>query len=181
MDKKMKKFLLVCILIATLILVIWTIFFVSKLIISKKVKNSNEDLYNKELYVSATLPNIVGNTNSLYDDYGRKLNVSSDIKNEKKWMNLTFSDFEIYSMSGKTSVIKFTISNNNNMIVESNKFQLQLKNDNSEVVAIINFESLVIPSTGKVNVTVDVTGDIANVKDIAIDDVNYTMQVQEVK
>ena len=96
-------------------------------------------------------------------------------------MNLTFSDFEIYSMSGKTSVIKFTISNNNNMIVESNKFQLQLKNDNSEVFAIINFESLVIPSTGKVNVTVDVTGDIANVKDIAIDEVNYTMQIQEVK
>lgn len=177
----MKKIFLIIIGVAVVLLLIWTIYFVSTLLIKNSVKNTNEDLYNKELFVSTTLPNITGNTNSYYDDYQRKVNSSQDIKNEKKWMNLTFDNFQIYSVSGKTSVIKFTISNNNNMIIESNKFQLQLKDDNQKVAAIINFDSVVLPSTGKIDVTVDVNGDISNVKDIVVDDINYTMQIQEVE
>ena len=181
MDNKFKKILLIGMGIAGVLLIIWIIYFVSTLVIKNSVKNINKDLYEKELFVSPTLPNITGNTNSFYDEYERKLNNSLELKNEKKWMNLTFNNFEVYSVSGKTSVIKFTILNNNNMIVESNKFQLQLKDDNEKVVSVINFDSVVLPSTGKIDVTVDVTGDIANVKDIVVDDINYTMQIQEVK
>lgn len=176
MDKNMKKFFIIIISVTIALLLIWSIYFVTRLLMKNSIKNTNEDLYNKELYVSATLPNITGNTNSYTDDFGRKVNSSTQVNEDKKWMNLNFTDFEVYSVAGKNSVIKFTISNNNNIIIESSKFQLQLKDDSANVVAVVDFDSVVLPSTGKINVTVDVIGDIANVKELIIDNINYTMQ-----
>ena len=47
--------------------------------------------------------------------------------------------------------------------------------------AIIDFDEVVLPSTGIIKVTVDINGDISNVKEIIIDNINYTMQINEVK
>lgn len=181
MDKKNKIILIVIIVIIALILLIGGIYFVTVLVTRNNIQTTGEDLYNKTLYVSATLPDIFGNENVSKDEFGKKTNISEDVKKDKKWMNLDFTDFNVYSMNSKTSVISFKISNNNNMIIESSKFQFQLKDNSGNIVSIIDFDEVVLPSTGVIDVTVDITGDITNVKDIVIDDINYTMTLQEVK
>lgn len=145
-------------------------------------KDSNkEDVYNKELYISAKLPNISGNENSILDEFGKRTNISQELKEEKRWMNLQFTDFSVYSMNSNKSAILFTINNNSNMIIETGKFQLQLKDNSDKIVSIVNFDEVILPSSGKIKVTVDVDGDITNLKNIVVDDINYEMNLQEVE
>lgn len=130
MDKKSRNILIISIAIIVILLLITGIYLVTSLLTKNSIQTDNEDLYTKTLYVSATLPNIQGSENVSKDEFGKKTNISEEVKKDKKWMNLDFTDFNVYSMNSKTSVISFNISNNNNMIIESNKFQFQLK-DNS--------------------------------------------------
>lgn len=147
---------------------------------SAKVTEESDE-YNKNLYVSATLPDIQGNNNITKDEFGKKINVSENVSEPKKWKNLDFDNFNVYSYNSLTSVISFDIVNNTNMILETSDYQLQLKDDSGNVVSIINFDSVTLPCGGTINVTVDITGDVTNVKDILVDEINYTMELQEVK
>ena len=96
-------------------------------------------------------------------------------------MNLDFTNFDVYSMNSKTSVITFKITNNNYMLIETGKFQLQLKDNTGNIVSLIDFDEISIPSSAQIDVTVDVTGDITNVKDIVIDEITYKMNLTEVE
>ena len=109
-EKRNRNIIIISVAIIILILSITGICLVTSLLTKNTVKQNKEDLYNKTLYVSATLPNISGKENVSIDEFGKKTNVSEEIKNEKKWMNLDFTDFNIYSMNSKTSVISFKIS-----------------------------------------------------------------------
>ena len=179
MSKGNKKIIVIIsiILVVIIVLGLYILFSVK----NKKVNNVSDNIYNKEIYLNVTLPNISGNENLLKDEFGKKTNISEKIKENKKWMNLDFSDFNIYALNSKNTFIIFKFINNNNMIIETGKFQLQLKDNSGNVVSVVNFDEIVLPSGGSIDVTVDVTGDVANVKDITVDEINYTMELQEVK
>ena len=182
MDSKKKNIILIVVIsIIVLALVICGIYFITVQMTRNNINNNSEDIYNKNLYVSATLPSIKGTNNTMRDEFGKRSNVSEDLKVNKQWMNLEFNDFEVYSLNSTTSVINFKIVNNNYMYIESNKFQLQIKDDSGEIVSIVDFDEVTIPSSGVINVTVDVRGDITNLKDILVDEIDYKMELQEVE
>ena len=172
------KLIIIVVSVILILLVILAIYFI---IIknAKKANNVVEDIYNKKVYVSATLPNIQGNENVILDEFGRKTNISEKLSNVQKFNNLDFEDFKVYSSNNKTSVISYTVINNNNIMVESGRIQLQLKDKDGNVLSIVNIDSIDLLSQAKANVTVDITGDIANVYEVVVDDVNYTMELKE--
>ena len=182
MDMEKKKRIILIVVIGVIVLMLLAL--IGYLVILNINNNSNQnidDIYNKTLFVSATLPDISGNNNISRDEFGIKTNISESVNSDKKWMNLDFTNFEVYSSNSKTSVIKFKITNNNYMMIEPGKFQLLLKDDSNQIVSLVDFDELSIPSSATIDVTVDVTGDISNVKDIVIDEINYKMTMQEVK
>lgn len=181
MDKKYRNIAIIAFSVIIVLLLIIIISLCVSIIGKNKASTKNEDIYNKKIYASAKLPDISGTENFVLDEFGKKTNISDSLKETKRWMNLQFTDFVVYSVNSKNSVILFTINNNNNMIIETGKFQLQLKDDSDKVVSIIDFDEVVLPSGGKIDVTVDVDGDITNVKNIVVDDINYKMNLQEVK
>lgn len=177
MEGKNKSLVIIIVVIFLIILILG----IGVLVIKssgKKEEIVESDEYNRELFVSATLPNIQGNDNISKDEFGKRKNISEEVNTPKKWNNLDFTDFEIYSYNNSTSVIAFNITNNTNMIIETSDFQLQLKDDNLNIVSIVDFDGIVFPCGANVAVTVDITGDIVNVKDIVVDEINYTMQLQ---
>ena len=181
MEKKKRIILIIVISVILLALVVFSVFLVTTYFTKKNVNNVSEDIYNKELYVSARLPDIDGNENVSLDEFGKKSNKSEEVLKDKKWMNLDFTDFEVYSMNSKTSVISFKIINNNYMVIETGKFQLQLKDNTGNIVSLIDFDEISLPSSAQINVKVDVVGDITNVKDIVIDEITYKMNLTEVE
>lgn len=181
MNEKNRNLVIIIVIVVIIVLLAIISILAINAVKQKNNTTTQSNVYDKDLYVSSKLPNISGTDNVSKDEFGKKTNVSENVASPKKWMNLDFTDFKVYSYNSSTSVISFKISNNTNMIIETGDFQLQLKNDEGKVVSIVNFEGLLVPCGGNVNVTVDVTGDITNVKDIAVDDINYTMELQEVK
>ena len=179
--KKKNLVLIIVISVILLVLVAFSVFLVTTYLTKKNVNNVSEDIYNKELYVSARLPDIPGNENVSLDEFGKKSNTSEEVLKDKMWMNLDFTDFEVYSMNSKTSVISFKITNNNYMVIETGKFQLQLKDNTGNIVSLIDFDEINLPSSAQINVKVDVVGDITNVKDIVIDEITYKMNLTEVE
>lgn len=177
MDMEKKKRIILITVIGIIVLILLALIGYLVIInINKNKSNQNiDDIYNKTLFVNAKLPNISGSNNVMKDEFGTKTNISESVNSDKKWMNLDFTDFEVYSSNSKTSVIKFKITNNNYMIIEPGKFQILLKDDSGQIVSLVDFDELSIPSSATIDVTVDVTGDISNVKDIVIDEINYKM------
>ena len=136
-DKKSKNILIVVIVIIVLLLLVAATYIVTALVTRNIINTDVEESYAKTLYVSATLPDILGTENVVKDEFGKKTNISDQVKQDKKWMNIDFVNFNVYSMNSKTSVISFEILNNNNMVIESGKFQFQLK-DNSRKYCFSN-------------------------------------------
>ncbi len=175
-----KKTILIIALIVFVILIIGTI--IAFIVLPKdeqKVDNSNS-LYNQELYIDATLPSISGSENVTRDEFLKKTNVSELLKNDKVWMELTFTNFNVYSLRDSISTIEFDIVNNTNYLIESSKFQFQILGENLQILSLINFDEVVMPQNATCHVTVNVTGDVTNLKDIKVDDINYTMKVGDV-
>ena len=172
MDKK-KKILLI---FATIILlvIIAAIILIITLSGGKQGVVEKDDKYNQEVYVDVTLPDILGENNVEIDEFGKKTNISELINSDKNWMDLIFSEFNVYSVRTGISTIEFDITNPTTYLYESGKFQLQLLGENLEVLSVIDFDELTM-LTGAVY---HVTGDITNLKDIKVDDIKYTMKIK---
>lgn len=181
MENKKRIILILVIAVIILALTIFSIYLITSNIMKNNINNVAEDVYSKTINKSVRLPNISGNENVSIDEFGKKSNNSEDVLKDKMWMNLDFTDFQVYSMNSKTSIISFKITNNNYMLIETGKFQLQLKDNSGNIVSLIDFDEINLPSSAEINVTVDVTGDITNVKDIVIDEITYKMNLTEVE
>ncbi len=181
MENKKRIILILVIAVIILALIIFSIYLITSNIMKNNINNVAEDVYSKTINKSVRLPNISGSENVTIDEFGKKSNNSEDVLKDKMWMNLDFTDFQVYSMNSKTSIISFKITNNNYMLIETGKFQLQLKDNSGNIVSLIDFDEINLPSSAEINVTVDVTGDITNVKDIVIDEITYKMNLTEVE
>lgn len=177
--KDNKKIILIVIIVVVALLLLFSTFFLFNR--ENNTQSKSNDIYNQQEYKSVTLPNIAGNNHTLKDEFGKTQNTSDELKKEKVWTSLRFNSFTVYSLSSGRSTIKFEVYNPTNDAIESDNYQLQLLDDTDKIVSIIDFDSFLIPSLGKRTVEVSVTGDVTNIKDIKVDDINYTMKIQEVK
>lgn len=174
--KDNKKIIITVVIGIVILLVLFsTIFLFNR---DKSENTVAKDIYNQKEYKSVVLPNVTGVNNSVKDEFGKMLNISDKLKENKVWTNLEFNNFTIYSLNSGTSTITYEIYNPTSDEIESGNYQLQLLDDSDKIVSIIDFESFSIPSRGKRTVNVSVTGDVTNVKDIKVDDINYTMKIQ---
>lgn len=177
--KDNKKIILIVIIVVVALLLLFSTFFLFNR--GNNTQNNSKDIYNQQEYKSVTLPNIAGNNHVLKDEFGKIQNTSEELKQDKMWTSLKFNSFNVYSLNEGRSTIKFEVYNPTNDAIESDNYQLQLLDDTDKIVSIIDFESFLIPSLGKRTVEISVTGDVTNVKNIKVDDINYTMKIQEVK
>ncbi len=175
MDKN-KKILLISAIIVLILIV--TVILIVTLSNPKEDLVAKDDKYNQEVYVDVALPDILGDDNVQIDEFGKKTNMSELLKVDKTWMDLVFSDFNVYSLRAGISTIEFDITNPTTYLYESGKFQLQLLGENSEVLSVIDFDEVRMLTGAVYHVIVSITGDITNLKDIKIDDINYTMKVE---
>ena len=171
MDKK-KKILLICAIIALIVILIVSIVLIVTLSGRNQEVVVKDDRYNQEVYFDVTLPDITGENNVQIDEFGKKTNISQLLDADKNWMDLIFSDFNVYSLRTGISTIEFHITNPTTYLYESGKFQLQLLGENLEVLSVIDFDELTMLTGAVHHVTVNITGDITNLKDIKVDEGN---------